>query len=156
MALAFTWLFSVTAQAQGTQGSAIVGTWHVQVFFDPGHTQLLFESYKQWHSDGLEFESANLGPGVLCVDTWKTMGRYGAQLYHVGWTYGSPAGTSRFVWTETETVSRDGNTYDGAGQINVMTTRRTGKRAWESAPDLPPCNASSAAVINQAEPQASN
>ena len=35
MALAFTCLSSVTAQAQGTQGSAIVGTWHVQVFFDP-------------------------------------------------------------------------------------------------------------------------
>ena len=79
MALAFTWLCSVTAQAEGTQGSAIVGTWHVQVFFDPGHTQLLFESYKQWHSDGLEFESANLGPGVLCVGTWKPDGTlYGA------------------------------------------------------------------------------
>ena len=52
---------------------SIVGTWHVQVFFDPGHTQLLFESYKQWHSDGLEFESANIGPGVLCVGTWKQM-----------------------------------------------------------------------------------
>ena len=97
--------------------SAIVGTWHVQVFFDPGHTQLLFESYKQWHSDGLEFESANIAPGVLCVGTWKKIGRNTAQLYHVGWTYGSPAGTSRFVWTETETVSHDGNTYDGTGQI---------------------------------------
>jgi hypothetical protein len=111
MALAFTWLSSVTAQAQGTQGSAIVGTWHVQVFFDPGHTQLLFESYKQWHSDGLEFESANIAPGVLCVGTWKQIGRNRAQLYHVGWTYGSPAGT------ETETVSHDGNRYNGIGQI---------------------------------------
>ena len=79
MALAFSCLSSVTAQAGGreaaggTQGGAIVGTWHVQVFFDPGHTQLLFETYKQWHSDGLEFESANLGPGVLCVGTWKQM-----------------------------------------------------------------------------------
>ena len=123
IALAFSWLSSVTAQAGGsaaavgTQGSAIVGTWHVQVFFDAGHTQLLFESYKQWHSDGLEFESADLGPGVLCVGTWKAIGRYGARLYHVGWTYGNPAGTTRFVWTERETVSSDGNSYDGAGQI---------------------------------------
>src|SRR5215813_9151693 len=97
MALAFSCLTLVTAQADGTQGSAIVGTWHVQVFFDPGHTQLLFESYKQWHSDGLEFESANIAPGVLCVGTWTPIGRNTAQLYHAGWTYGSPAGTSRFV-----------------------------------------------------------
>ena len=85
MALAFSCLSSVTAQAGGSRSSrrahgvTIVGTWHVQVFFDPGHTQLLFESYKQWHSDGLEFESANLGPGVLCVGTWKQIGtQYGA------------------------------------------------------------------------------
>ena len=119
MALAFTCLCSVRAQAGGTQAAAIVGTWHVQVFFDPGHTQLLFESYKQWHSDGLEFESANLGPGVLCVGTWREIehNRNTAQLYHVGWTYGNPAGTTRFVWTETETVSADGKSYDGTGQI---------------------------------------
>src|ERR1044071_8664451 len=84
MALAFSCLSSVTAQArgseaaQGTQRSAILGTWHVQVFFDAAHTQLLFESYKQWHSDVLEFESANIAPGVLCVGTWTPIGRYGA------------------------------------------------------------------------------
>ena len=78
MALAFSCLSSVTAQAGGRSsrrayGVTIVGTWHVQVFFDPEHTQLLFESYKQWHSDRLEFESANLAPGVLCVGTWTPL-----------------------------------------------------------------------------------
>jgi hypothetical protein len=141
MALAFSCLSSVTAQtggreaAGGTQGSAIVGTWHVQVFFDPEHTQLLFESYKQWHSDGLEFESANLGPGVLCVGTWKAIGRTSAQLYHVGWTYGSPAGTTRFVWTERETVSSDGNSYDGAGQITYYD--ENGNQVGDPLPTYP-------------------
>ncbi|MGE5212634.1 MAG: hypothetical protein ACM3NN_02950 [Nitrospirota bacterium] len=112
--------FSPTAQAGPPiprSPFAIVGTWHVQVFFDPRHTQLLFESYKQWHSDGLEFESANIAPGTLCVGTWKQIARDMVSLYHVGWTYGSPAGTYRFVWTETDTVSRDGNSYDGTGEI---------------------------------------
>ena len=77
------------------------------------------------------------------------MGRYGAQLYHVGWTYGSPAGTSRFVWTETETVSHDGNTYDGSGQ-DVYTTRMETKSGIRSRPT--PMNASSAAVMKSAEP----
>ena len=135
MVLAFTCLASVTAQAQGTQGSAIVGTWHVQVFFDAGHTQLLFESYKQWHSDGLEFESANIAPGVLCVGTWKAIGRYGAQLYHVGWTYGSPAGTYRFVWTETETVTSDRNSYDGSGQITYYD--ENGNQVGDPLPTYP-------------------
>ena len=114
---------------------SIVGTWHVQVFFDPGHTQLLFESYKQWHSDGLEFESANIAPGVLCVGTWKQMGHNRAQLYHVGWTYGSPAGTYRFVWTETETVSHDGNSYDGTGQITYYD--ENGNQVGDPLPTYP-------------------
>src|ERR1044071_2008138 len=135
MALAFTWPSSVTAQVQGTQGGAIVGTWHVQVFFDPGHTQLLFESYKQWHSDGLEFESANISPGTLCLGTWKQIGRNTAQLYHVGWTYGSPAGTYRFVWTETETVSPDGNSYDGTGQITYYDAN--GNQVGDPIPTYP-------------------
>jgi len=116
-------------------GHGIVGTWHVRIFFDPGHTQLLFESYKQWHSDGLEFESANLGPGVLCVGTWKQMPHNMVSLYHVGWTYGNPAGTYRFVWTETETVSHDGNSYDGTGQITYYD--ENGNQVGDPLPTYP-------------------
>ena len=94
----------------------IVGLWHVSLYLDPDHTQLLAETYKQWHNDGLEFESANLFPGALCVGTWKQTANM-VSLYHVGWTYGSPAGTYRFVWNETDTVSHDGNSYHGTGQI---------------------------------------
>ena len=113
MALAFTCLCSFTAQAgRGTEGSRIVGLWDVQLFIGCGTTPFA-ETYKQWHSDGLEFESANLAPGALCVGTWKQRASGNVELYHVGWTYGNPPGTVRFVETETDTVSLDGNTYDG-------------------------------------------
>ena len=122
MALAFTCLSSVTTQAgggRGTEGGAIVGLWHVQLFLDPEHTQLLAETYKQWHSDGLESESANVFQGAACVGTWRQIAHNTAQLYHVGWTYGTPPfppTSVRFVETETNTVSPDGNTYGGTGE----------------------------------------
>jgi hypothetical protein len=103
--------FAPAAKANPT----IVGLWHVSLYLDPDHTQLLAETYKQWHNDGLEFESANLAPGALCVGTWKQMANT-VSLYHVGWTYGSPPGTVRFVETETNRVSVDGNSYDGTAQ----------------------------------------
>ena len=93
-------------------GPPIVGLWDVQLFIGCGTTPFA-ETYKQWHSDGLEFESANLAPGALCVGTWKQRASGNVELYHVGWTYGSPPGTVRFVETETDTVSLDRNTYDG-------------------------------------------
>jgi len=87
MALAFTCLSSVTTQAggreaagRGTEGGAIVGLWHVQLFLDPEHTQLLAETYKQWHSDGLESESANVFQGAACVGTWRQIAHNTAAL----------------------------------------------------------------------------
>jgi hypothetical protein len=95
------------------RGPRIVGLWHVSLYLDPDHTQLFAETYKQWHSDRLEFESANLAPGALCVGTWTQMANNMVSLYHVGWTYGNPPGTVRFVEMETNRVSVDGNSYDG-------------------------------------------
>jgi hypothetical protein len=100
------------------RGPRIVGLWHVSLYLDPDHTQLFAETYKQWHSDGLEFESANLFPGALCVGTWQQMAANMVSLYHVGWTPGGVPGfptAVRFVETETNTVSLDGNSYDGTG-----------------------------------------
>ena len=108
MALAFTCLSSVTTQAgggRGTEGGAIVGLWHVQLFLDPEHTQLLAETYKQWHSDGLESESANVFQGAACVGTWRQIAHNRAQLYHVGWTYGTPP------FPPTRTLRGDGDKY---------------------------------------------
>ena len=93
----------------------IVGLWHVSLYLDPGHTTLFAQTYKQWHRDGLEFESANLFPGAVCVGTWKQTANM-VSLYHVGWVPGGVPGfptAVRFVETETNTVSLDGNSYSG-------------------------------------------
>jgi|KBSMisStaDraftv2_1062788.scaffolds.fasta_scaffold1068132_1 hypothetical protein len=106
--------FSSAANAQ----PPIVGLWDVQLFLDPGHTQLFAETYKQWHGDRLEFESANLAPGAVCVGTWRPIGSSMVSLYHVGWTPGGVPGfptAVRFVETETDTVSPDRNSYNGTG-----------------------------------------
>ena len=42
---------------------SIVGLWHVQYF--AGATEL-FQTYDQWHSDGLEFEVNAIFPGAVC------------------------------------------------------------------------------------------
>jgi hypothetical protein len=56
-----------TGQAAST---SIVGLWHVT--YSAGG-QLFYEAFDQWHSDGTEFENANL-PAVLgnvCMGVWK-------------------------------------------------------------------------------------
>jgi hypothetical protein len=103
--------FSPAAKAE----PAIVGLWDVQLFLDPGHTQLFAETYKQWHSDRLEIESPSFSPGQ-CQGTWKQISHNTVQLYHVGFTQGNPPGTYRFVETETDTVSSDRNSYAGTGE----------------------------------------
>jgi hypothetical protein len=92
----------------------IVGLWDVHYTSDFGPQ---FETYDQWHSDGQEFEVADLGPGVVCQGTWKQTARRGVQLFHVGFTFGGgcPGGTDvRFEETQTNTVSHDHNSYDGS------------------------------------------
>jgi hypothetical protein len=106
--------FAFSPAAKANQ--PIVGLWDVQLFLDPEHTQFFAETYKQWHSDGLEIESPSFSPGQ-CQGTWKQIARNTVQLYHVGFTQGLfPPGTYRFVETETNTVSLDGNSYDGIGE----------------------------------------
>jgi hypothetical protein len=116
-ALALTCLSSLTAQAAGkgggggTQGGSIVGLWEVHYF---AGTEEVFQSYDQWHSDGLEFEVANLAPGAVCQGTWKQMASSIVQLFHVGWNFdANGATTGYFQEIQTLTVSLDGNSYDG-------------------------------------------
>jgi hypothetical protein len=92
---------------------AIAGLWHESYTSTVGGPP--FETYAQWHSDGLEIETPNFTPGV-CMGTWThTHGRT-FKLFHVGWTPGGipPAPTSvRFVLRHLNTVSVDGNSFDG-------------------------------------------
>jgi hypothetical protein len=89
---------------------AIVGLWHnhfVSDYIRP------FETYAQWHRDGLEIESPNFSLGQ-CQGTWKhTEGRT-FKLFHVGWLVGGgPLGSVRFELRELNTVSVDKNSFDG-------------------------------------------
>jgi hypothetical protein len=91
----------------------IAGLWHESYTSTVGGPP--FETYAQWHSDGLEIETPNFTPGV-CMGTWEhTEGRT-VKLFHVGWTPGGipPAPTSvRFELRHLNTVSVDGNSFDG-------------------------------------------
>jgi hypothetical protein len=113
MALAFASLSSSTVKAaaeEDTEGGAIVGLWdeHYTSNFGP-----IFETYSQWHSDGLEIETPNFAPGV-CMGTWKQMGARTFKLFHVGWQPGGgPNGSVRFELRELNTISRDRNSFDG-------------------------------------------
>ena len=89
---------------------AIVGLWleHYTSDFGPQ-----FDTYSQWHSDGLEIESPSFSLGQ-CQGTFRQIGDRTYKLFHVGWTIGSPPGTVRFELTEPNTVvSTDRNSFDG-------------------------------------------
>jgi hypothetical protein len=107
--------FAFSPAAKANQ--PIVGLWQVEYTgsCEPPVLPPDFFTYQQFHSDGLEFESADLFPGAHCMGTWKQMGHI-VQIYHVGWTPGGIPGVPssvRFVFTETLTVSNDRNSYDG-------------------------------------------
>jgi len=93
----------------------IVGLWHV-VYTAGG--AVFNETLDQWHSDGTEFENAFLAPaqGNICFGVWKSTGSRSVRLHHIGWTF-DPASTGTangtFTLDETNTVSKDCNTYTG-------------------------------------------
>jgi hypothetical protein len=103
--------FSPAAKAREV-GPPIVGLWHNHFVSDyiPA-----FETYSQWHSDGLEMDTPNFAPAV-CMGTWRQVGARTYQLFHVGWTPGGIPGhpeVVRFELRELNTVSVDGSTFDG-------------------------------------------
>jgi hypothetical protein len=90
----------------------IAGLWHEHYvsYFGPP-----FETYAQWHRDGLEIETPSFLNGV-CMGTWKQMANRTVKLFHVGWTPGGipPAPSSvRFELRHLDTVSVDGNSFTG-------------------------------------------
>ena len=115
MALALTFLSNVTARADGggggCEGSPIVGLWNVHYF--QGTTQL-FETYDQWHSDGLEFEVNSIAPGAVCQGTFKRTSNDGVKLFHVIYTFDANGVFNGHIEeTQLNTVSHNGNTYQG-------------------------------------------
>jgi len=107
---------------------SIVGLWYVAYAVDGNP---LYDALDQWHSDGTEFENANLPPaeGNICLGVWKQTGPRTAKLHHIGLNFdanGNPIG--HFTLDETNTVSRDGNTYKVLLTTKHMTATETSCR----------------------------
>ena len=91
----------------------IVGTW--QVSYATQGAVYGVVAFIQWHSDGTEWENVDfpiLG-GNICLGSWKAAGGNKVSRYHVGWLYADGALFGHFIETETDEVSRDGNSYSG-------------------------------------------
>ena len=105
---------------QADDGHTIVGLWKVHYFHG---TQELFQTFDQWHRDGLEFEVAALAPGAVCQGTFKQTASGTIQLFHVGWNFDANGLlTGYFKETQTNTVGPDGNTYHGTWDIKNYDT----------------------------------
>jgi hypothetical protein len=92
-------------------GAPIVGLWNVHYSSTLGGPS--FQTYQQFHSDGLEIETPEFAPGV-CMGTWKqTTAPRTVKIFHVGFTQGAIPGTYRFELRELDTVSPDRNTFEG-------------------------------------------
>jgi hypothetical protein len=94
-------------------GRSIVGLWHV-TYTSGG--QLFYEAFDMWHSDGTEFENANLTPieGNVCEGAWRATKTGMVLLSHVGWSFdasGNPNGS--FTLTQANIVAHGGNSYQG-------------------------------------------
>jgi hypothetical protein len=102
------WLAPV---AQAAPRPTIVGLWNVHYYQDETE---LFQTYDQWHSDGLEFEVNSVYPGAVCQGTFKQRANGTVQLFHVVFTYDADGVFNGHIEeTQTNTVSADNTTYQG-------------------------------------------
>jgi hypothetical protein len=94
--------------------SSIVGTWLVS--YGPAG-----EAFIQWHSDGTEWENINhpvLG-GNICMGSWKVLDAHRVFRNHFGWLYDGGLLTGYFNETETDELSKDGNSYTGTNELKM-------------------------------------
>ena len=87
----------------------IVGTWLVN--YGP-----VGQAFIQWHSDGTEWENITHPSegGNICMGSWVETGPWTYSRNHFGWWFDSTgAWAGYFHETETDTLSRDGNSYSG-------------------------------------------
>jgi hypothetical protein len=101
----------------GHAHNSIVGTWHVTYTTEgaPGG-----EAFIQWHSDGTEWENINFPilSGNICMGSWKTEGKR-ISRNHFGWLYDNGSLTGFFNETETDELSKDGNSYTGNNDLKI-------------------------------------
>lgn len=103
---------------------SIVGLWHA-IYTIEGTETVFNDSFKSWHIDGTEVESAYLSPegGNVCMGVWKSIGGRGVKLHHVGWLFNPTApgttATGYFTMDEAVTVTPNGKTYTGTFDFKV-------------------------------------
>jgi len=101
---------SPAAQAEDEQSQpSFVGLWRVHYSGD-----LVFNSFDQWFVGGLEWESADIGPGALCQGVFKQIARQTVKLFHVNWNYDQHGVLIGYSYeTQIDTIDSSGNTYHG-------------------------------------------
>jgi hypothetical protein len=108
------------AQESGGNAQGIVGTWLVSY---ASEGSVYAEAFIQWHNDGTEWENINfpiLG-GNICLGSWKTVAWDKVSRFHVGWLYQNGTLVGHFTETETDVLSRDGNSYTGNNDTKFYT-----------------------------------
>jgi hypothetical protein len=94
-------------------GEKIVGTWYVAYTTEGGPPAAAFI---QWHSDGTEWENANLPVlgGNICLGSWIALDQTHVYRNHYGWLYNNDGVlVGYFNETETDVVAWDGKSYTG-------------------------------------------
>jgi hypothetical protein len=104
-------------KAPGT--ASIVGMWKVD--YTAGGNPV-YSGLEQWHSDGLEFEFADIPTitGDVCMGVWSRNGRK-VSLYHTGWTFdanGNPNGTMQL--THEDKVAKDSQSFSGTFDLKFF------------------------------------
>ena len=105
---------------------SIVGLW--QTAYTQTNGDPFGQSFKQWHSDGTEFENVDHSAvvGNICFGVWKQLGNRTFRLHHMGWTFdtsGNPTGT--FTIDETDVVASNGMSYTGSFVFKTYKTNGT-------------------------------
>jgi hypothetical protein len=92
---------------------SILGLWHVTYVLSDGTPD--FQSFKFWHPDGTEWESASVSPlsGNVCVGVWRETKTGTIRLHHVAWSFANGILTGSLTTDEINTVAPDGRTYKG-------------------------------------------
>ncbi|HLY57019.1 MAG TPA: hypothetical protein VKS60_15750 [Stellaceae bacterium] len=101
----------------------IVGFWHTT--YTVGGS-VFNESFQQWHSDGTEFEFADIPPngGDICMGAWSRGPGGVVNVYHTAWTFDSTTGAvnGTMVLTGSYTVSKHGTAFSGPFEIKLLDT----------------------------------
>ena len=97
-----------------TGNPSIVGLWRVH-YFSGGVEQ--FQSFDQWHADGLEFEVANIF-GLSCQGVFRQTANGGIELFHTGWNYDASGNlTGYFNEIQVVRVGDKSDHYSGTWDI---------------------------------------